>query len=69
MTDNRIRKIAQAYLDGQKAIDAFDRRDASAQLRCHAISRELERRKEKRSLRGGGSSPDVIDAEFSVAAE
>jgi hypothetical protein len=69
MTGKTNAELAQAYIDAQRAIDAFDRREANAQSRCFAIGRELERRKEKRLLRAGASVAEVIDAEFSEAAE
>jgi hypothetical protein len=41
-------ELARAYIDGQKAIDAFDRRETSKQLMCVAVGRELERRRAMR---------------------
>jgi hypothetical protein len=66
MTTKSDTELARAYIKGQKAIDAFDRREANAQLRCIAVGRELERRRAKRS---GESAPEVIDGEFREAAE
>jgi hypothetical protein len=66
MKTNSDADLAWAYIKGQKAIDAFDRREASAQLRCVAVGRELERRRAKRF---GESAAEVIDGEFSEAAE
>lgn len=66
MTTKSDTELAWAYIKGQKAIDAFDRREANAQLRCVAVGRELERRRAKRF---GESAPEVIDGEFREAAE
>jgi len=69
MTTNSDRDLAWAYIKGQKAIDAFDRREANAQLRCFALDRELERRGEKRLQRFSKSTTEVNVGEFRVAAE
>jgi hypothetical protein len=62
-------RLAWAYIRGQKAIDAFDRREANAQSRCLALDRELERRREKRIQRFSEPATEVIDGEFREAAE
>ena len=69
MTTSTDTKLAWAYIRAQKAIDAFDRREASKQLMCFAIDRELERRREKRSQRLGESATEVSVGEFKEAAE
>jgi hypothetical protein len=69
MTTSTDTKLAWAYINGQKAIDAFDRRDASKQLMCFAIDRELERRREKRSQQLGKPATEVSVGEFKEAAE
>jgi hypothetical protein len=69
MTKTSDRDLAWAYIRGQKAIDAFDRREANAQLRCFALDRELERRGEKRLQRFSKSTTEVNVGEFRVAAE
>jgi hypothetical protein len=69
MTTNSDVELAWAYIKGQKAIDAFDRREANAQLRCFAVDRELERRMEKRLRRFGESTTEVNVGEFREAAE
>jgi hypothetical protein len=69
MTTNSDRDLAWAYIKGQKTIDAFDRREANAQLRCFALDRELERRKEKRLRRSGEFTTEVNVGEFREAAE
>jgi hypothetical protein len=66
MTTKSDTELAWAYIKGQKAIDAFDRREANAQLRCFAVGRELERRRAKRF---GESATEIIDGEFREAAE
>jgi hypothetical protein len=70
MTTSTDADLARAYINGQKAIDAFDRRDANKQLMCFAVGRELERRREKRSQRQlDESATEVSVAEFKEAAE
>ena len=69
MTTSTDADLASAYINGQKAIDAFDRREASKQLMCFAVGRELERRREKRSQRLGESATEVSVGEFKEAAE
>jgi hypothetical protein len=69
MTTNIDADLAWAYIKGQKAIDAFDRREANAQLRCFALGRELERRREKRFQRFGESATEDFVSEFREAAE
>jgi hypothetical protein len=69
MTTKSDTELAWAYIRGQKTIDAFDRREANAQLRCFALDRELERRRERRFQRFGESATEVIDGEFREAAE
>jgi hypothetical protein len=70
MTTSTDADLAWAYINGQKAIDAFDRRDANKQLMCFAIGRELERRREKRSQRQlDESATEVSVGEFKEAAE
>jgi hypothetical protein len=69
MTKNSDKELAWAYIRGQKAIDAFDRREANAQLRCFALDRELERREEKRLRRFSKSATEVDVGEFREAAE
>ena len=69
MTTSTDTKLAWAYIRGQKAIDAFDRREASKQLMCFAIDRALERRREKRSQRLGESATEVSVGKLKEAAE
>jgi hypothetical protein len=61
--------LARAYIKGQAQIDAVDRRIASYQARRILVLREIERRNEKRSRDVEKASTDIIDAEFSEAAE
>jgi hypothetical protein len=68
MTTKTDADLAWAYINGQKAIDAFDRREANKQLMWFALSRELERRREKRSRPPGESATEVV-GEFNEAAE
>ena len=69
MTTKTDKDLAWAYIKGQQAIDAFDRREASKQLMCFAVGRELERRRAKRLQEFSESSTKVIDGEFREAAE
>jgi hypothetical protein len=65
----RSELLARAYIKGQPHIDAADRRIASYEGRWLALLRELERRNTKLSSDLQRSSSDIIDAEFSEAAE
>jgi hypothetical protein len=69
MTTKIDAELAWAYIRGQKAIDAFDRREGNAQLRCFALGRELERRRTKRFQQFSESTAEVIVGEFREAAE
>ena len=62
-------ELAQAYINGQRAIDAFNKREAISQSRCRALVRELEWHQEKRLRRLGGLVKAVFDGDFSEAAE
>jgi hypothetical protein len=61
--------LAQAYMRGVSHIDAIDKRIASYEARRVAIVREIERRNEKLARDLAAASSEVIDAEFSEAAE
>jgi hypothetical protein len=61
--------LARAYIKGQAQIDAVDRRIASSETRRILGFREIERRNEKRFRAVEKASSDIIDAEFSEAAE
>ena len=69
MTTSTNADLARAYISGQKAIDAFERRVANRQLMWFALSRELERRREKRSQLLDESATEVPVGEFKEAAE
>jgi hypothetical protein len=69
MTTEIDTELAWAYIRGQKAIDAFDRREANALLRCFALGRELERRRAKRLQQFSESTTEAIVGEFREAAE
>jgi hypothetical protein len=62
-------ELARAYIKGQKVIDAFDRRDANAQLRCFALVHEIERRKAKRLQQSSEPASEVSVGELREAAE
>ncbi len=62
--------LARAFIKGVSEIDAVDRRIASYEARKMVILREIERRRNERLSRSPVKpSTDVIDAEFSEAAE
>jgi hypothetical protein len=61
--------LAQAYSRGAVHIDAVDRRIASYELRRSAILKEISLRSERRARKMEKVALDVIDAEFSEAAE
>jgi hypothetical protein len=60
--------LAQVYMRGAAQIDAVDRRIASCEMRKMAIFREIERRNERLSRQLEKASAEIIDAEFSEAA-
>ena len=68
MTTELNVELAWAYIKGQKAIEAFDRREAIAQSRSVALDRELERRKARSAQRWAGPAT-VVEGDFSEAAE
>ena len=61
--------MAKAYIKGQHQIEAVDRRIAALEARKMTILREIERRNDKLAQRLEKSSADIVDAEFSEAAE
>ena len=61
--------LARAYINGASQIDAVDRRIASYEARRMTVLREIERRNEKFARQLEKASSDIIDAEFSEAAE
>ena len=61
--------LALAYIKGAAEIDAVDRRIASYEMRKMLILREIERRNERLSRQLGKASSEILDAEFSEAAE
>lgn len=61
--------LAWAYMRGAAQIDAVDRRIASYEVRRTIALREIERRDEKLAQKLAQASSEIIDAEFSEAAE
>jgi hypothetical protein len=61
--------LAKAYIMGQDQIDAVEKRIAALEARKMTTLRELERRNEMFARNLEKSSSDIIDAEFSDAAE
>jgi hypothetical protein len=61
--------LAQAYMRGASDIDVIDRRLASYELRRIAVLREIGLRSEKRAQKTEKAVLDVIEGDFSEAAE
>ena len=61
--------LAQAYVRAAAQIDTVERRIASYEMRKMVILRELERRNDRLSRQLQKASSEVLDAEFSEAAE
>jgi hypothetical protein len=61
--------LAKAYIRGARHIDAIDKRIASYEVRLVGIVKEIERRDSKLARDLAAASADVIDGEFSEAAE
>lgn len=61
--------LAQAYLRGAVDIDGIDRRIASYESRRNAVLREIGLRSEKRAQKLEKAALEIIDGEFSEAAE
>ena len=61
--------LAQAYINAAPQIDAVDKRLAGYETRRIAVLREVERRNEKFTRDLDKASSDIIDGEFSAAAE
>jgi hypothetical protein len=61
--------LAQAFMRGTAQIDAVDRRIASYEMRRMLTLKEIERRNERLSRKLEKASSEIIDAEFSEAAE
>ncbi len=61
--------LARAYLRGARDIDAIDKRIALAELRRNAILKEIGLRSERKAQKLAKASSDIIDGEFSEAAE
>jgi hypothetical protein len=61
--------LAKAYVKGASQIDAIDRRIASYESRRIAIFREIERINEALARQLEKHSSDIIEGEFSEAAE
>ena len=61
--------LAKAYLRGARDIDAIDKRIASYELRRNAVLEQIGRRSERRAQKLNKAASDVIEGEFSEAAE
>jgi hypothetical protein len=61
--------LARAYIKGASAIDVVDKRIASYEVRRMVALREIERRNEKLARQLEKASSEIIDAEYSEAAE
>jgi hypothetical protein len=61
--------LARAYLRGAREIDAVDRRIALYELRSNAVLKEISLRSERKAKKLAAAAADIIDGEFSEAAE
>jgi hypothetical protein len=61
--------LARAYLRGAREIDAIDRRIALFELRRNRTLKEIGLRSEQKAQKLARASSDIIDGEFSEAAE
>ena len=61
--------LAQAYVRGAGEIDAIDRRIALFELRRNRTLKEIGLRSERKARKLAKASSDVIDVEFTEAAE
>jgi len=61
--------LAQAFMRGAAQIDVVDRRIASYEMRKMLTLKEIERRNDRLSRQLEKASSEIIDAEFSEAAE
>lgn len=61
--------LARAYMKGASDIDRVDRRIANYEARKMVLLREIEHRNKRPSRSLEKASAEVIDADFSVAAE
>jgi hypothetical protein len=61
--------VAQAYLRGARDIDVIDKRIALYELRRNAILKEIGLRSERKAQKLAKVSSDVIEGEFTEAAE
>ena len=66
--DNPAR-LAQAYIDGDHDIDTIDRRIASYEYRRSVTLKQITSYSEAMARRLDKASRDVIDGEFTEAAE
>jgi hypothetical protein len=65
----RTEILAQAYIRGGHDIDAIDRRIASYELRRMAVLKTIENCSDKLARQVEAASSEVIDGEFTEAAE
>jgi hypothetical protein len=61
--------LAQAYLRGARDIDAIDKRIALYEVRRSAILKEIGLRSDRKAQKLAKASSDVIEGEFTEAAE
>ena len=61
--------LAQAFIDGEAQIDAIDKRIATYEQRRMTIYRELERISDRLAQRIEKAATEIIEGEFSEAAE
>jgi hypothetical protein len=61
--------LPEGFMFGHRDIDIIDTRIASYLFRRHAVLREIERYSESLARKLEKAAPDIIDGEFSDAAE
>jgi hypothetical protein len=61
--------LPETYMLGHREIDIIDTRIASYLFRRHAVLREIERYSESLARKLDKAAPDIIEGEFSEAAE
>ena len=61
--------LARAYRRGARDIDAIDKRIALYELRRNGILKEIGLRSERKAQKLAKASSDVIEGEFTEAAE
>jgi hypothetical protein len=67
--EDESESLPEAYMLGHREIDLIDTRIASYLFRRHAVLREIERYSESLARKLDRAAPDIIEGEFSDAAD